>query len=487
MEPIIKFHIPASARSFHLFPKLPPEIRHQIWEDAILEPGMHFLRLKTAARAAHIPSPLIPFPIDDDDEDADADGDAVQPNPILDFDREPLPSKLWPATLVPRYPTPQANLSSYITLNRILAKLSVTCLEAAAVVQRLVSQPGSIKLSGGRIVSLASSNDVVCLEYLSADNFRSWCRMSLDIECPQLANIRHVAVPYCHAWEATNVPFRCSHCGSQHGAGINKVYPVHLYEFLARHLPNLQTFYFIDYLIVKRCSSLLAKAHHFRDSSSPQPQLLSSITNPASEKLDKRKQEDALYDDPSSSSKTANLFTAVRHKSPATVDDASPSDIDRQRRAPREAFRSNGRIFYELDEEQWEVKSRVVDTLSWIQERFILYATRSKLGKHAHPEKVKFKVLVCKWADRESEPLQRPKRSALSSGKPLKKRLRPLPERCREGSRPKSATTQTLSVPLTTGLQDNFGFVFGQANNNIFKFRAGPILDVGQGADDGCG
>ncbi|KAK2043350.1 hypothetical protein LZ31DRAFT_524565 [Colletotrichum somersetense] len=423
MEPIIKFDIPASARSFHLFPKLPPEIRHQIWEDAILEPGMHFLRLKTAARAAHIPSPLIPFPIDDDDdEDADADGDAVQPNPILDFDREPLPSKLWPATLVPRYPTPQANLSSYITLNRILAKLSVTCLEAAAVVQRLVSQPGSLKLSGGRIVSLASSNDVVCLEYLSADNFRSWCRMSLDIECPQLANIRHVAVPYCHAWEATNVPFRCSHCGSQHGAGINKVYPVHLYEFLARHLPNLQTFYFIDYLIVKRRS----------------------------------------------------------------IDDASPSGIDRQRRAPREAFKSNGRIFYEL-EEQWEVKSRVVDTLSWIQERFILYATRSKLSKHAHPEKVKFKVLVCKWADRESETLQRPKRSALSSGKPLKKRLRPLPERCREGSRPKSATTQILSVPLTTGLQDNFGFVFGQASNNIFKFRAGPILDVGQGVDDGCG
>ncbi|KAK2055717.1 hypothetical protein LY76DRAFT_577658 [Colletotrichum caudatum] len=413
MESMIKFDIPASARSFHLFPKLPPEIRHQIWEDAILEPGMHFLRLKTAARAAHTASPLIPFPIDDNE---DADADAVQANPILDFDREPLPLKLWPATLEPRYPTPQANLSSYVTLNRTLAKLSVTCLEAAAVVQRLVSQPGSIKLSGGRIVSLASSNDVVCLEYLSADNFRSWCRMSLDIECPELANIRHVAVPYCHAWEATNVPFRCSHCGSQHGAGINKVYPVHLYEFLARHLPNLQTFYFIDYLIVtKRRSSHLAK-----------------------------------------------------------------------RRVPREAFKSNGRIFYELKEEQWEVRSRVVDTLSWIQERFIMYATRSKLSKHAHPEKVKFKVLVCKWVDRESETLQNLKRSALSCGKPLKKRPRPLPERRREGSRPKSATTQPLSVPLTTGLQDNFGFVFGQANKNIFKFRAGPILDVGQGADNGC-
>ncbi|EFQ31128.1 uncharacterized protein GLRG_06272 [Colletotrichum graminicola M1.001] len=469
MESTIKFDIPASARSFHLFSKLPPEIRHQIWEDAILEPGMHFLRLKTAARATHLPSPLITSPDDDDDDD-----DASQPNPMLDFDSEPLPSKLWPATLEPRYPTPQANLSNYITLNRTLARLSATCFEAAAVVQRLVNQPGGIKLSGGRIVSLASSNDVVCLEYLSADNFRSWCRMSLDIKCPELANVRHVAVPYCHGWEAANTPFRCSHCGSQHGAGINKVYPVHLYEFLARHLPNLQTFYFIDYLIVKRFSRPIAKAQDSRDSSPPPPEVLGKTDSTVSEKFDRHKQEYAIYDSPSPS-KTANLFATTRDESTTAFSDAAPSSTDRQRRVPRKMFKSDGRIFCELDGDEWNVKSRVVDTLSWIQKRFILYATRSKLSRHPHPEKVKFKVMVCEWVDKQSEAPPKLKRGALASGKPLKKRLRPSSERSQEGSTPKSFATQSLSMPVTIGLQDNFGFIFGQENNSTFKFSAGSL------------
>ncbi|KAK1975047.1 hypothetical protein LZ30DRAFT_786573 [Colletotrichum cereale] len=479
MESTIKFDIPASARSFHLFSMLPPEIRHQIWEDAILEPGMHFLRLKTAARAAHLPSPLVASPIDDND-------DEVQSNPILDFDREPLPSKLWPATLEPRYPTPQANLSNYINLNRTLAKLSVTCFEAATVVRRLVNQPGSIKLSGGRIVSLAFSNDVVCLEYLSANNFRSWCRMSLDIECSELANIRHVAIPYCHGWEAASTAFRCSHCGSQHGAGVNKVYPVHLYEFLARHLPNLQTFYFIDYLIVKKSFSPAKKAQDPGHGIVSPHESLSRTQNTASENLDKRKQEEALYDNPSPN-KTANLFTPAQAGSNNTANDATPSSLSSQGGAPRKTFKSDGRIFCELDEDEWNVKSRVVDTLSWIRKRFILYATRSKLSRHAHPENVKFKVMVCEWVDRESEAPLKLKRSALSSGKPLSKRLRSFSDRSREGSTPKSALTQSSSAPVTTDLQDKFGFVFGRGSTGTFNFNAGPVLDVDEGADDGCG
>ncbi|KAK2001380.1 hypothetical protein LX36DRAFT_688877 [Colletotrichum falcatum] len=477
MESTVKFDIPPSARSFHLFSKLPPEIRHQIWEDAILEPGMHFLRLKTAARATHLPSPIIASLVGDNDEN-----DAAQPNPILDFDHEPLPSRLWPATLEPRYPTPQANLSNYVTLNRTLAKLSVTCSEAAAVVQRLVNQPGSLKLSGGRIVSLASSDDVVCLEYLSSDNFRSWCRMSLDIECPELANIRHVAMPYCHGWEAASTAFRCSHCGSLHGAGISKVYPVHLYEFLARHLPNLETFYFIDYLVYKKRTSLTAKRQDSQDIRPPPPVPLGRTKDPASEKLDKRKhpcnQEDARHGNNRSPRKTANLFTAAQDESATTIDGATPSSTDRQRRVPRKMFKSDGRIFCELDDEEWNIKSRVVDTLSWIQKRFILYATRSKLSKHAHPNRVKFKVMTCEWVDKESETPPRLKRSTPSAGKPLKKKLRPSSERCQEGSRPKSAATQPLPVPVTTELQDSFGFVFGQENNGIFEFSGGPMLDV---------
>lgn len=243
MTSTIKFDIPSSVRSFALFSSLPSEIRYQIWEDAILEPGMHFLRLKTKAPATHLPAPLHQFAADDIEDDG-----AI---PLPNFSKEKIPSKLWRASLQPRYPTPQANISNYVNLNRTLARLSATCSEAAAVVRRLINQSGGLKLKDGRVVFLGASEDVVCLEYLSTNDFRSSCRISLNIECPELSDIRHVAIPYCHAWDIETTVFRCSQCGNPHGRSLEKIYPAHLYEFLARCLPNLQTFYFIDYLIVK--------------------------------------------------------------------------------------------------------------------------------------------------------------------------------------------------------------------------------------------
>ncbi|KAL2883356.1 hypothetical protein SGCOL_001036 [Colletotrichum sp. CLE4] len=245
----VKFDIPASARSFTYFSHLPPEIREHIWEDAIFEPGMHFLRLRTAARIIHFPSPMPPGSFDDQDPKNEDDV-------LLDFAREVVPKRVWPAILEPRYPIPQANISNYVSVNHVLNKLSATCFEAAKVVRRLTNAPGGLKLKDGCVVSLGSSSDVVCLEYLSADDFRSWCRMSQSIRCNELANIRHVAIPYCHAWETSVSGFRCGHCGTRYSGHATKVYPVHLYEFLAQCLPNLETFYFIDYLIVEKNASL---------------------------------------------------------------------------------------------------------------------------------------------------------------------------------------------------------------------------------------
>ncbi|KZL83165.1 hypothetical protein CI238_04518 [Colletotrichum incanum] len=489
MASTIKFDIPASASSFHPFSRLPPEIRHRIWEDVVLEPGMHFLRLKTAARAAHLPSPLITSTINDNDDDEELS------TPILDFNRELLPSKLWPAALEPRYPTPQANLSNYVALNRTLAKLSVTCFESAAVVQRLVNQLGSVKLNGGRIVSLASSEDVVCLEYLSADNFRSWCRMSLDIECPELANIRHVAIPYCHGWEATNSAFRCSHCGNRHRAGVNKVYPVHLYEFLARHLPNLQTFYFIDYLIVKRSLGPNSAVQNNEEIDPPSPEALTETQNSAADKSDKRKKEDALDDNPSPNKTVDSAKAAHEQSDTAATTETTQSITDSQKRIPGKVFKSEGRTFRELTEDERNVKSRVVDTLCWIQKRFTLYAARSKLSKHAHPENVKFKVLACEWVEKESAAPRKLKRTAPVANRPWRKRLRPLSERSRGWSLSNKAVPtpstahsfSALSVPMSTNLEDNFDFVFGQESNSTFDFNVGSIVDVGDDAEYGRG
>ncbi|KZL76785.1 hypothetical protein CT0861_07220 [Colletotrichum tofieldiae] len=487
MASTVKFDIPASARSFHPFSRLPPEIRHQIWEDAVLEPGMHFIRLKTAARVAHLPSPLVTSTIDENDEE--------HSNPILDFSREKLPSKLWPATLEPRYPTPQANLSNYVALNRTLAKLSVTCFESAAVIQRLVNQPGSVKLNGGRVVSLASSEDVVCLEYLSADNFRSWCRMSINIDCPELANIRHVAIPYCHGWEATSTAFGCSHCGDQHHAGVSKVYPVHLYEFLARYLPNLQTFYFIDYLIVKKSFGPNPTAQKSGEIIPSSPQALTKTQASAADKSDKRKKEDALDDNPSPNKTVDSAKAAHSESTTAATTEATQSSTSSRKRIPEKAFRSEGRIFRELAEDEWTIKSRVVDTLSWIQKRFSLYAARSKLSKHVHPENVKFKILACEWVEKQSEAPRKSKRTVSTANEPLRKRLRPLSERSREWSTPiepapKHSTTHSfsaLSIRTSTNLEGNFYFVFGRDSHSAFDFCAGSTLDVGNDAEYGRG
>ncbi|KAJ0326604.1 hypothetical protein COL5a_006791 [Colletotrichum fioriniae] len=278
----VKFDIPASARSFTCFSRLPPEIREQIWEDAIFEPGMHFLRLKTAARITHYPSPMPPGSLGDQDT---KDEDDV----LLDFTRESVPKKVWPAILEPRYPTPQANISSYISVNRVLNKLSATCFESAKVVRRLTNARGGLKLKDGRVVLLGGSSDVVCLEYLSADDFRSWCRMSQSIRCNELANIRHVAIPYCHAWETSVSGFRCGHCGTRYSGLATKVYPVHLYEFLAQYLPNLETFYFIDYLIVEKNSSLGSSDVNPDQTTTP-----SSDTNPQESILEPSKKRETV-------------------------------------------------------------------------------------------------------------------------------------------------------------------------------------------------
>ncbi|KAK1722854.1 uncharacterized protein BDZ83DRAFT_721085 [Colletotrichum acutatum] len=437
----ITFDIPASARSFTCFSRLPPEIREQIWEDAIFEPGMHFLRLRTAARITHYPSPMPPGSLGDQDT---KDEDDV----LLDFARESVPERVWPAILEPRYPTPQANISNYISVNRVLKKLSATCFESAKVVRRLTSASGGLKLKDGRVVSLGGSSDIVCLEYLSADDFRSWCRMSQSIRCNELANIRHVAIPYCHAWETSVSGFRCGHCGTRYSGLATKVYPVHLYEFLAQYLPNLETFYFIDYLIVQKNTSI--------DSLKVIPARASTMEDTDNVRLSPNRVADMVK----TLKVTSNTKREIQSRS------ANPSA-----KAVLYGFKCEGRVFHEPDEDHWDVKSRVVDTISWLQKRFILYATQSKNSKHAHPEKVRFKVLACQWNEREPNIQLRLKRAAPAVKKTSIKN--PRSQSCKQDV-PSAQDQRALlappsSLPLSISTK-GFNYVFGREDECNFGF-----------------
>ncbi|KXH55490.1 hypothetical protein CSAL01_10391 [Colletotrichum salicis] len=464
----VKFDIPASARSFTYFSHLPPEIREHIWEDAIFDPGMHFLRLRTAARIMHFPSPMPPGSFDDQDPKDEDDF-------LLDFAREMVPKRVWPAILEPRYPTPQANISNYVSVNHVLNKLSATCFEAAKVVRRLTNTPGGLKLKDGRVVSLGGSSDVICLEYLSADDFRSWCRMSQSIRCNELANIRHVAIPYCHAWETSVSGFRCGHCGTRYSGHATKVYPVHLYEFLAQCLPNLETFYFIDYLIVERNSSLKS-SENVTDQTSASEQAAapssdiklqeSTILEPSK----KRTKEDAA-NGRLSPNKVADLFKTLEVTNNTKRETKSSSTVPTVKIAPH-GFKCEGRVFYEPNKDYWDVKSRVVDTLSWLQKRFILYATQSKNSKHTHPKKVQFKVLACKWNEREPDTQPRLKRAASSAKKASTKK--PRLQCCFKRDVPPvqdhKAPLASPSSPSLSIRADGFDYVFGREDGCNFGF-----------------
>ncbi|KAI8211241.1 Bypass of stop codon protein 6 [Colletotrichum sp. SAR 10_76] len=340
----LKFDIPLSVRSFAPFPKLPTEIRQQIWEHAIFEPGMQYLRIDTKARSFVSHGSVALGPPDSDDEDDDV---------LPDFSQERRHGPLVPAALKPRFAAPRANLSNHVSVNQIMATLSVTCSEARSVVQRLASHPRTLKLDDGRVVSLGAADDVVLLEYIPLKSMGAGCRLALNISCDQLANIRRVAVQYCPQWEGATSGYYCRLCGEHHFGSRKRTYPLHLYEFLARHLPNLEAFYFVDYMILRK----------------PRPEDDDDFDIPMAD-----------CDDPQSCPREGASKSTGRLKA---VGEGSPR-----------RYKSARHLFEEVDEDDWVVRDKVLDTLSWVRKRFNQYATQSKFSKHKHPSKVRFGVLA---------------------------------------------------------------------------------------------
>lgn len=246
-----KFHVPAECRSFTLFPRLPIEIRHKIWEAYLSDPGINFVKLHFCHRGWQSERvPLRPFTLGDvstsTQEPPDHDSGGVGLT-VIQKDFKPRP--LVHAKLVALNPYWKADTSHYEELYRQLAALSMTCAESASLVKSLVSRAGVLRMENGNIITLDNSPDLVFLDYLPSDVLQFNFSLDIRLFCPGLELIRRVAVRFNNSWKSANLAHCASCIASKHGAGT-RFYPVHLYQFLARCLPSLEEFYLVDYYIV---------------------------------------------------------------------------------------------------------------------------------------------------------------------------------------------------------------------------------------------
>ncbi|KAF4944668.1 hypothetical protein FGADI_12525 [Fusarium gaditjirri] len=378
IETPLKFQIPEDCRTFSPFPRLPPEIRAQIWQATLETPGMHFLKIDTDWHPATglgkwwlKESLFLHASAEDHDEEVDS--------MALEVRKEARPTAKVYGTLKPLYPTPQADISYYTNLHQQLTKLSVTCNEAAAVAKSLTNRSTTFRLNTGRIVSLNSFSDIIYLEYVPPEVYEDSIRFNKVLNCSGLDQIRKVAVRYCHKW------------------------------FLAQYLPNLEQFFFVDYLILRKSDLNATTDHHGFQS---------------------------------------NL----------------------KAKAGTCRFEGGNRSYFEADTQDWTISSRVLQVKSWLQENFVKYAKASSLSTHKNPEKVEFGVLACEW---NVEPPSEPRKALATPVKKGRNKRANSEEHTlsrtnRRGSPPRVSTPVADSLPRDVAI--NFPFVFDACGSNNFEF-----------------
>lgn len=244
----IKFHIPDECRTFTIFPLLPAEIREAVWEAYLSTPGIHFLKLQTnqedwswtERQTVHATETAVPEDIEEREKIRN----------LVKEDKQPR--ERHPTCLIPVGPSPKADVSHYKALRRQLATLSRTCVESRNVVKRLCNRSGTLKLGDGKLISLGQSSDLIYLDYFPPSLYQGNGNLETAPDCPELKRVRRVAVRFSHTWRPTRKPCLCSLCKKDKSPSHNGVYPSHLYQLLARHFPNLEEFFFIDYFSVYR-------------------------------------------------------------------------------------------------------------------------------------------------------------------------------------------------------------------------------------------
>lgn len=329
----IKFNVPEECRNFMLFRHLPPEIRQRIWATYLSTPGVHFVKLQTsdgswrwteshttrsnaASTAAMGQKRRVPDEI----------------SRVIMSDAKPR--ERYDTCFIPVGPCPKADVSHYKTLRRQLATLSRTCVESRTVVKRLCNRPDTLRASDGQIISLGRSSDVVYLEYLPAHLYQGNGNLETIPGCPGLNHVKRLAVRFSHTWIPAKKSCACSTCKSSQARAHPGFCPAHLYQFMVRHLPNLEEFFFVDYFIVHKSKSELAG------------------------------------------------------------EEASKAQSSRSHRA---RFQAGNRLYHEANPDEWIMTKKVRKITKWLGKSFVRYAKESTLSLQENPEKVRFAVLACEW------------------------------------------------------------------------------------------
>ncbi|TFA98614.1 hypothetical protein CCMA1212_009480 [Trichoderma ghanense] len=248
----LKFEIPKECQTFSLFNHLPPELRQQIWTASFSTPGISFVKLECVGRNWRWLSAARRYPLGIGDLDSSREHEEVD-EIAVEVKNETRPKRLVTMRLVPSVADRKADFSNFHDLNKQLRLLSMTCGESRDLVDRVLDKAGAVRLSSSELLAVPGSKDIIFLEYLSPDLFQ--CRGNYDVNpnCRPLNNIRRVAMRYCHRWHKKDC-LTCWQCGLVHKAEESIAYPRHLYQFLSRHLPNLEEFYFVDYLLVRKAT-----------------------------------------------------------------------------------------------------------------------------------------------------------------------------------------------------------------------------------------
>ena len=370
--PTATFNVPPQYRRFTLFSNLPPEIRLRVWEEYLESPGVSFVKVEpseTTWRARFLPP--LSFVDDDDDQDhRQLHLDEVS----LAIKRESLTKPPLPARLVACYPVRVADISNYNTLHADLITMSRTCSESSSLARQLASREGALRLDNGVLVALEGSQDLITLDYLPPDLHQTDRALEVDFSCPGLEKIRRAAVRVSPMWKpAKTYPAKCKTCQEVHEVRDGGNCPTHLYQFLARHLPNLEEFYLMDYFVVEKSDSEKATW-------------------------------DIIYGD-----------GRGENKNPCP-------GPQRQR-----TFRAKDRVFHEIvgdgsSDRAWKTDSKTGRIRDWLRDSFVRYCNNSPLARNQSPNKVRFGIIACQFNILPPSPSKA--KTYPSSGK-----LRPVRER----------------------------------------------------------
>ncbi|KAI3323951.1 hypothetical protein HD806DRAFT_78753 [Xylariaceae sp. AK1471] len=324
----VRFTIPQSLQRFDIFSKFPYDIRHMIWEEVIFTPGIHFLKL--------VETPDVPS------IQAGANSGA-SPATLSEAQTEETRGAeglVCSATLVPIVTNICADKSHYVSMSKTFAQLRDSCNEAKCLVDKVLARLGNLTLNNGQLVLLEQSSDIVCIDYPNMSHARHLGRWAEHLDLSQLAKVRRLAVRYHHDWDNDLV---CGYCGRIHSYHGGHPYPRHVYEFAAL-FRNLEAFYFIDYLTVRK--------------------------PPRTPRCSYRKQ-----------------------------DFRGPWE--------RFSSGERGRTYFEVDPESCTTHTRVYETLSWLRTNYIAHCLGKYKGP-SHPENVRFKILTCEWdSDQKLAPVKR--------------------------------------------------------------------------------